>query len=122
MYNTNLTNYFKNIEAITKLLENEEVALLYLLPNKGACLRLIEGYIWLVPQLVLRYSDQGIDTEDLISVGNIALVTAANAYTGPANRSSFRGYLIKSINHALYDELHSERAQRRVKLTVKRDR
>lgn len=119
MHATSLTTaYFKNISAITRLLEGEETSLLYLLPNKSACARLIEGYVWLVPQLVLRYTNQGIDIEDLIGVGNIALVTAANAYTGSATRDGFRSYLIKSINHALCEALYSERAQKRVKLAV----
>ena len=112
-----IKEYYKTIRALPVLLESEERGLLCLLRFDWAGNRLIEGYLWLIPQLIMRYRNKGIDMEELIAIGNLALTNAVKAYSGRLARQDLRAYLIKSINNALCEAARRERAQEHVKIT-----
>lgn len=97
--------YLKNIRALPKLSSTElsESIELYKF-TKALELRnkIINNYLPLIPQLIVRYINQGIDIEDLLQSANLKLIEVITAlpYT---DITDLKGYVIRAVNNRLID-------------------
>lgn len=97
--------YLKNIRALPKLSTaefNELLELYYLTKAVDVRNDVINHYLPLVPQLIIRYINQGIELDDLLQSASLKLIEIIETlpYTDIAD---IQGYIVKSINNRLID-------------------
>lgn len=101
-----MTNYLRELSRIKPLEPDEEQHLIdiYLITkSKTAFDTIVRNNLWLVPQLIKRYSNQGVSDNELTSIGNEALIKAVKHYN--CDEGILRHYAIVCINHAIEHEL-----------------
>lgn len=97
--------YLKSIRALPKLSSKDfsELLGLYLLTKSlDARNEIINYYLPLVPQLIVRYVNQGVELNDLLQSANLKLIEVIEALPY-LDIDDIRGYIVKSINNRLID-------------------
>lgn len=101
-----LDAYWQDIRNIPCLSEEEEASLAEKIKNgnERAVDKLVTANLRFVVSVARQYADKGLSMDDLISEGNIALMTAARKWD-PAQNEKFVNYAVWDIRKAMEQAL-----------------
>jgi RNA polymerase primary sigma factor len=117
--NPNLSIYFKDIAGSKKLTKKEEFDLFNKIKkgNKKAEGDLIKANLRFVIRVAKNYLNQGIDLSDLISIGNMGLIRAAQLYDGNRN-FKFISYAVWWIRQGIIGALAEQSRAIKIPMSV----
>ena len=101
-----LDAYWQEIHNIPSLSEEEEHALAARIAqgDEAAVTKLVTANLRFVVSIARQYADRGLNMEDLISEGNIALMLSARRWK-PKNDGRFVNYAVWEIRKAMEEAL-----------------
>lgn len=105
--------YLADLEKLTRISSNEIESLIgiyQLTSSLSARNAIIEYFLPMVPQLLLRYARCGIDLDELLQIANIKLVEIIDLLPD-TEVSSLRGFIITSINNAILNTIKHYESQ-----------
>lgn len=111
-----ITPYLKDLEALPRLSTNElsnTIDVYYLTKSISARNRLTEHFLSIIPQMLIKYSNQGIPLPDLIQEASIKLIEVLDALPGldiPHTITDTRRFIIRSIDNRVKDLLRAQKS------------
>jgi len=101
--------YLNDLESIPRMPQKEllhTIELYRLTRSESARNVIIEQYLPLIPQLLLRYKGQGIPLPDLLQEANTRLIEIVSDLSPQID--DLRAYIIKSINNRILNVLRAQ--------------
>ena len=108
-----ISRYLTDLQSIQRINQLEHDSNIELYKITGSIKlrnKIIEYYLPMIPQLLLRYVNQGIDIPDLLQTSNEALIDVISTLPYNDDIDNLRGYIISSINHAIVKVLNRVKA------------
>lgn len=99
----------QSIQRISSIEHNNDIELYKLTGAIELRNKIIEYYLPMIPQLLLRYINQGLDIPDLLQISNEVLIDIIRALPY-IEIDNLRGYIISSINHAIVKAVNRVKA------------
>ena len=109
-YNINtVLPYLKDLDKLNRLNTAELLELLaiyHLTKALSARNAIVEYYLPMIPQLLYRYTGQGVPLPDLLQSANLKLIEVIDAVPNIAI-SNLRGFIIRSVNNHILNMLRA---------------